>query len=48
MGFELHVAEGASIAIRAKKKRGAPVTMNPLRSWTDDEATRYFVLEKPV
>lgn len=28
MGFELHVAEGPSIAIRAKKKRGAPVTIN--------------------
>jgi len=28
MGFELHVAEGPSIAIRAKKKQGAPVTIN--------------------
>ena len=28
MGFELHVAEGPSIAIRAKKKHGAPVTIN--------------------
>lgn len=28
MGFELHVAEGPSIAIRAKKRRGAPVTIN--------------------
>jgi hypothetical protein len=28
MGFELHVAEGPSVAIRAKKKQGAPVTIN--------------------
>jgi hypothetical protein len=28
MGFELHVAEGPSIAIRAKKKQGSPVTIN--------------------
>ena len=28
MGFELQVAEGASIAIKAKKKTGAPVTVN--------------------
>ena len=28
MGFELHVAEGPSIAIRAKKRQGAPVTIN--------------------
>jgi hypothetical protein len=28
MGFELHVAEGPSIAIRAKKTQGAPVTIN--------------------
>ncbi|MDQ2844238.1 MAG: N-6 DNA methylase [Acidobacteriota bacterium] len=28
MGFELQTAEGASIAIKAKKKTGAPVTVN--------------------
>ncbi|HEY7335050.1 MAG TPA: DNA methyltransferase [Bryobacteraceae bacterium] len=28
MGFELHVADGPSIAIRAKKRHGAPVTIN--------------------
>ncbi|MGI8962011.1 MAG: Eco57I restriction-modification methylase domain-containing protein [Bryobacteraceae bacterium] len=28
MGFELHVAAGPSIAIKAKKKTGAPVTVN--------------------
>ncbi|HEY6341963.1 MAG TPA: N-6 DNA methylase [Bryobacteraceae bacterium] len=28
MGFELHVADGPSIAIRAKKRHGAPVTVN--------------------
>jgi len=28
MGFELHKAEGPSIAIRAKKRWGAPVTIN--------------------
>ncbi len=28
MGFELCIAEGASIAIKAKKKTGAPVTVN--------------------
>ena len=28
MGFELHVADGPSIAIKPKKKSGAPVTIN--------------------
>lgn len=28
MGFELHVAQGPSIAIKAKKKHGAPVTID--------------------
>ena len=28
MGFELHVAQGPSIAIKAKKRNGAPVTVN--------------------
>jgi len=28
MGFELHVAEGPSIAIKPKKRNGAPVTIN--------------------
>lgn len=28
MGFELQIAEGASIAIKAKRKTGAPVTVN--------------------
>ena len=28
MGFELHVAEGASIALKPKKRGGAPITIN--------------------
>src|SRR5439155_15999481 len=28
MGFQLHVAKGASIAIKPKKRHGAPVTIN--------------------
>jgi hypothetical protein len=28
MGFELHVAEGPSIAIKPKKRTGAPVKIN--------------------
>ena len=28
MGFELHVAQGPSIALKPKKRSGAPITIN--------------------
>ena len=46
MGFELHLAEGQSIALKPKKRHGAPITINLERLLTEPAAKRNDWLNK--